>query len=571
MEIVARGPAESAGGCLHCWGVWAAMVSLLALCAPAWAQPSTASQAPSSAKPEAPQDPLGRTTPRGTLIGFLTSARKGESETAVQYLNTRLRGEAAARLANQLSVVLDRRLPARLERISDRPEGSLVFPTRPDQDLIGTISSGSGEVQIVVERVNRGKAGTVWLFARKTLDSIPGLYEEVNAVPVENIVPEFLVATRIADVPLYNWLAFFAGMPLFYWFATLLNRAARRLAGRLLRSLRKKADLPDPPFLPAPIRLLLLAGTIRWTLSKASLPLLGRQFWFSTANVITIAACVWLFIRLNGWAESRVRRRLVGRNLAGAFSFLHVARRAADLLAIFVGLLVGLRLFGVNISAALAGLGIGGIAVALAAQKTLENVIAGISLISDRAVSVGDFLRVDGAIGTVENIGLRSTRIRTLERTVLSVPNGQIANTTVENFTLRDKCWFHHSLGLRYETTASQLDSVVKAVRVLLRHHPVVEGDSVRVRFLRFGTSSLDVDVVAYVLARDWNHFLEVQEDLLLQVMDAVRVAGTKIALPSQATYLVTPPASNGASVEELVQALASDKKPADAMAPSQF
>jgi MscS family membrane protein len=404
------------------------------------------------------------------------------------------------------------------------------------------------------------------LFSRKTLDAIPDLYEEVNAVPVESIIPAFLVTTQIARIPLYAWLAL-VGLPLFYWLTILLDRTLRPLAGRLRRRLRKKPDLPDPKVLPAPIRLLLLAGSIRWMLSKTSLPLLARQLWSYTANVLIVAACVWLFILLHGWVEDYVRRRLESRNLTGAFSFLHLVRRTADVLAIFVGILVGLRLFGVNITAALAGLGLGGVAVALAAQKTLENVIAGISLIFDRAVNVGDTLSLNGTVGAVTDIGMRSTRIRTLDRTVLSIPNGQIANASLEILGIQDKFWLHHFLSLRYETSASQMRSFLDGFSALLTHHPLIESNSIRVRFLRFSPGSLDVEVFAYLFARDWNHFLEVQEQLLLQAMDMVQAAGTKLALPSQATYLVTPPASNGVSVESLVQALPPDQESAKATA----
>ena len=134
---------------------------------------------------------------------------------------------------------------------------------------------------------------------------------------------------------------------------------------------------------------------------------------------------------------------------------LRLVRRVADVLVVAAGGLVTLHYFGVDPTAALAGLGIGGIAVALAAQKTLENVIGGLSIIFDQAVRVGDFLKLGDTVGTVDSIGLRSTRIRTLDRTILSVPNGQIANVNIETLSARDKFWFHHFVGLRYETTSS--------------------------------------------------------------------------------------------------------------------
>ncbi len=144
-------------------------------------------------------------------------------------------------------------------------------------------------------------------------------------------------------------------------------------------------------------------------------------------------------------------------------------------------------------------LGVGGIAVALAAQKTLENVIAGASLIFDQALRVGDTLKMGEVFGTVDQIGLRSTRIRTLDRTIVSIPNGQIANATLETISARDKFWFHPVVTLRRDTTPDQLHDVVNGIRGMLGQDPSVDTESVRVRFFRLGAFSLDVEVVAYL------------------------------------------------------------------------
>jgi MscS family membrane protein len=207
-------------------------------------------------------------------------------------------------------------------------------------------------------------------------------------------------------------------------------------------------------------------------------------------------------------------------------------------LAIAVCCYVVLRYFGFDPTAALAGLGIGGIAVALAAQKTLENVIAGLSLIFDEAVRVGDALKFGETVGTVDYIGLRSTRIRTLDRTILSVPNGQIASAGIETLSARDKFWFHHVVCLRYETTADQMRSVIEGVRALLLAEASVDSDSVRVRFFRLGSFSLDIEVFAYLVAEDWPGFLTIQQDLLLRIMETIEAAGTAVAFPSQTLHI---------------------------------
>jgi len=193
-----------------------------------------------------------------------------------------------------------------------------------------------------------------------------------------------------------------------------------------------------------------------------------------------------------------------------------------------------LRYFGVDPTAALAGLGIGGIAVALAAQKTLENVIGGFSITFDKAVRIGDFVKLADTWGTVDSIGLRSTRIRTLDRTLLSVPNGQIANVTIETVSARDKFRFNHFVSLGYETSAAQVRTIVAAIQTRLLRHTLADDSSIRAQLVRLGPWSIDVEVFAYIFARDWPHFLEVQEELLLDVMDIIERTGARIAVPAQ-------------------------------------
>jgi MscS family membrane protein len=508
---------------------------LLLFCATAGAQRGIRNPAPVAATPPAPKDVFGRTTPRGTVLGFLLAARNGDNEAATEYLDTTLHGDAARVLAHQLFVVLDRGLPAGLSHLSDRPEGSLAFLIRPDEDLIGTIASDGGKVNIVVQRVNRENGVPIWVFSTRTLDAVPRLYEELNAAPG---IPKFLAETRIFQIALFEWLVMLVGMPLLYFCTVLLNRLLSPLAGSVIRRIRGRADLTDPEVVPAPARLLLLALIIRWGLSKLSLPLLAREFWSSAATVMAIAACVWILILLNGLFENRLRLRLARLKRSGAVSVLRLGRRTVDLVILFAGVLACLHFLGVDPTAVLAGVGVGGIAIALAAQKTLENVIGGISVVFDQTVRVGEMVKVGDKQGTVEEIGLRSTRIRTLDRTVVSVPNGQLANVTLENISIRDKFWFHHTVSLRYETSAVAVRAIIDGIEKLVVEIPRVDLDSVMVRFVRFEKSSLDVDIVAYLFSDNWSTFTDTQQHLLLDIMDVVEAAGARMAYPSQTLYL---------------------------------
>jgi MscS family membrane protein len=508
-----------------------------------WSLPAASA---TETKEEAPKDTLGRETPRGTVLGFLTADRRGNAQIAALYLNTPLRGENAEALAHQLAVVMDRGLPARITTLSDKPEGSVPDQFSPDEDLVGTVSTAEGNLDILVERVDRGKAGQVWLFSQKTLKSIPDAFKEFNTPPVESYLPKFLVDTRVATIPLFQLVAFFVGLPFLYFLTGVLRRILSPVAGALMRRVRRDNNLQNPQVLHPPVRLLLVALAIRWLLSKVSLSLLARQYWSIVALVLVILGCTWLLIRANSIAERFTLTRLQNR-ASGSAAVLRLVRRMVDGLILFVALLFTLHHFGVNPSAALTGLGVGGIAVALAAQKTLENVVGGVSIIADHAVHVGDTLKLGETVGTIESVGLRSTRIRTTDRTMVTIPNGQIANMSLETLSARDSFWFHPLVGLRYETTPDQIRAIVDGIGNLLREQPNVDLNSVRVILLRLGASSLDVDVSAYVLARDWNQFLETQQGLLLRIMEIVQQAGTGIAFPSQTMYLATDPSDKGA------------------------
>jgi len=387
------------------------------------------------------------------------------------------------------------------------------------------------------------------------------LYDEVNVVSIDRILPDFLITTRLAGIALFEWLAVLGGVPFLYFLTVLLSRLLNRFLSLLHRRFSRKSDVPNPYLLPNPVRLLLLALFIRWAISKVSLPLLARQFWSSTATIITIAASVWLLILVAGWGEEYVRRLLRNRSLTGSTSMLRLTRWVVDLLIICAGVFATLHYFGVNPTAALAGLGVGGLAVAFAAQKTLENIIGGVSLIFDQAVRVGDSMKVGESQGTVEDIGLRSIRIRTPDRTVVIVPNGQIANMTLENFSSRDKFWFHPIPALSYRTSSSQLCAVLEGIRGLLEASQHLDVASVRVRLLRFGPSSLDVEIFAYVLARDWNQFLKIQEFLLLRIMDCIESSGAQFAFPLQ-TNVAAASTSNDVSEPGPLKVLAPEEKP---------
>jgi MscS family membrane protein len=194
---------------------------------------------------------------------------------------------------------------------------------------------------------------------------------------------------------------------------------------------------------------------------------------------------------------------------------------------------------GIPVYGLVAGAGVGGLGIALAARSTLENFLGTLNLYADRPVRVGDFCRYgeEGTHGTIEEIGLRSTRIRGLDRTITTIPNAEFSNMHIINLTRRDRMLFRTILGLRYETTPDQLRLVLVKIREMLVAHPRVTMAPSRARAVGFGEYSLNVEIFAYVNTADWDDFLAVQEDLVLRLLDIVDDAGTAFAFPSRTLY----------------------------------
>jgi MscS family membrane protein len=253
------------------------------------------------------------------------------------------------------------------------------------------------------------------------------------------------------------------------------------------------------------------------------------------ALIIAVSWIAWRGIR---WSLSGMRNRALARGHAGSASLILLGERILKVLVILSGGLVVLGSLGFNMSTALAGLGIGGLAIGFGAQKTIENLFGGVSVLGDEVLRVGDVCRFVDRVGTVEDIGLRSTRVRTEERTLLAIPNGTIATMNLENLSRRDKILFKTNLGVRSETKPDHMRFVLAEIRRLLYSHPRIEEKTVRVRLTDIAGTSLTIEILSYVLTQDFNEFAAVREDLLLRIMDIMEDSGSGLAFPSQTLYL---------------------------------
>lgn len=495
---------------------------------------------PASSSSNTPVDPFGRATPSGTVLGFLQAAQSGDYSIAAQYLqmSAARRQSEGEQMATKLKFVMDRAFAGSLKHLSTQPEGTPQEGVPPGRQKLGTMSSGDVEVDLDLVRISDPNVGKIWLISSDTLTKVPELYDQAEARQVETRLPQWLVKHQLAGMPLWQWAALICALPLATGLAWLIlvlfDIPLRGWAAK-----RSQLELGDRwRSVSGPLWLLL--GTIvhRILARYVGMPLLQRHYYIQLTTVAIIIGANWILWRVIRWFLRRVRNRALAHGHGGTGSLMLLGERMVKALVCLMAIFFVLGSLGFNLTTALAGIGIGGLAIGFGAQKTIENLFGGVSILGDEVIRVGDVCRFGDRTGTVEDIGLRSTRVRTEDRTLLVIPNGTVATINVENFSRRDKILFKTMLGLRSETSPDHLRYVLSAIRRVFYSHARVDTKSVRVRLTELASTASNVEIVCYILTQDFNEFAAVREDLLLRIMDLVNESGTGLAFPSQTLYL---------------------------------
>jgi len=504
-------------------------------------------QIPSAApqQPPAPQqvtpDPLGRETPLGTVFGFIKAAQEENYQLALRYFQATSRRKPRQedeKLVHQLNMILNLRFGPFLNQISKDPAGRLDDGLPADKEKVGEINIGDTKFTLLLVRVSDKEGGKIWLISSETLAGVPDFYDLLGFPRLEAKLPRWLVDYRPWSMPLWQWIAIALLVPFAFglaWFFVLLARLCYRL---VMRQRNKPIEGARSLSAVGPVTLLAALYLHYRFVGLLGASLLYRQYYKLIVGAMLAFGLYWVIVRLTDFIVARIERGLAGRGKGSAHSLLVLGSRAFDALVFVAIALLVLRSWGVDVTTALAGIGIGGIALGLGAQKTFENLFGGVSVISDNVLRVGDVCKVGNQLGRVEDIGLRSTQIRTLDRTLVSIPNGTTATANLENYSKRDKILFKQIVGLRRETSADQLRYVLAEVRRLLYEHSKVESATAQVRLVHFADASLNIEVFAYVCTTEAEQFLATQEDLLLRILDIVEKSGTQLAIAAQTVYL---------------------------------
>ncbi len=489
-----------------------------------------------------PPDSLGRSTPRGTVEGFLRAAATEDYEKAVLYLNIdpKIKKEAdRARLAQSLQNIIEKNgsiYP--YSRISNEREGRKEDNLGAGLNRVGEATINDKTFDIILEQVTDKDGAAIWLFSSQTIQNVPVETAEVKEkTPIEKFFPSYLLEKHWGAIPVADWLAVLILIVAAYFIAGFVTRFLVFFIPLVWRKAREEAAAGIIKSFVRPIQLYLGVWFFVVASRQIGISILIRQRLSDLTILVGLTAILLLLWELLDFITTLSERRLRMRGNHSGVSALLFLKRAAKVALVVLGILVLLDTFGFNVTTWLTALGIGGIALALGTQKTVENLVGSVTIIADHPIRVGDFCKAGDVSGTVEQIGMRTTQIRTGERTIVSIPNGELSSTKIENFAPRDKFLFSPTLGLRYETTTDQIRYLLVELKAVLTAHPKMDPNAARVRFVALAADALKIEIFSYILAKDFDEFLEIKEELLLKIMEVVEASGTGFAFPSQTLY----------------------------------
>ena len=447
------------------------------------------------------------------------------------------RAKDGALLAVQLKQVLDARgLYVPVTDLPDEPD-----PVDAEGEPIQRIVPVERFPTASLEKAADGR----WLWSRATMEAVPGLYKETFqglGTWVQAKLPPSFTTARFLGVALWQPIYLLLLLGIAGLLSLLVNLLLQDRARRIMKRFGLAFDQELFDRTRQPVRLILIGGVLLWGLPDMRLGIQSSVAALFAARVMVSIGVVLIGLRWLDFGGKIFLQRAAATESRIDDQVVPLVIRLAKIAVTVLGLVFVLHNVGIDVGSIVAGLGIGGIALALGAQQTLANLFGGVTLFLDRPFHVGDWVVVGGDIeGTVEEIGFRSTRIRTFYSSVITVPNQLVANTRIDNMAERQYRRLKITVGLTYDTPAELLQAFVEGVRAILTAHPAVRKDYFEVHFRDFSASSLDVMVYSFLEVPDWHKELVARSEVLLQIKILAETLGVSFAFPTQSLWLEKP------------------------------
>jgi MscS family membrane protein len=493
---------------------------------------------PQKIKPSGPADEFNRGVPRSSLKGYLKAARDGDFERAANYLDLRylpgrMDKSQGPQLARQLKIALDKVLWFDLDMISAHPAGFSDDGLPANRDIIGRIKTPNKTVDILMQRIPRGDGVYIWKIANQTVSEIPHLYKYFGYGPFEETISKIFPDAQFLGWQIWQWVLWLINFALSFLLALLITWMVNLLVGRKDTAMRRQIKR----FVAWPVRFLLWLLLEQVGLSFIGLSMTVRNI-FRFDPVLPFVM-TWTAVRLVDlivfWWGERLRRSA----REDAIVLLRPARTAIRVTLVIVAVLFWLDNIGLKVSTLLAGLGVGGLAVALAAQDTLKNLLGSIMILLDKPYKVGQRIVVKGHDGIVEEIGLRSTRIRLLTGHQTTIPNEEMAKIDIENIGLRPHIRRLTNIGITYDTPPEKIEKAVAIILKILDNHEGMDPEyPPRAYFNEYNPYSLNILVLYWYHPADYWGYMKFSQGVNLQIAREFQKEGIKFAFPTTTTYL---------------------------------
>lgn len=498
----------------------------------------TTSVAPATQTSAPPTDPLGRSNPRSMIREFIRAVDRNDYLSAARYMQlSREQQPQAELLARDIHELMNCCFDQPLAAISDADTGALDDGLPLDQERIGPLKIGDHRADIILVHVSRPD-GSVWLISSMTLEQVPALHQFITESRVERLMPRVLQEHSFVGVSLAHWIAWLISLLLPIPCFMLLIRGFILLIPISIRDNDKRTFLVGfTEKIKWPLILIFSILVHLFSLRRLGFPLHFRIISWRVGAIVLILLTTSVLRRSATLFFDRTRLKLLRVDRTNSASMVLLGERLFKVLLTIAAIFAALTVAGVDTKTALTGLGIGGIAVAFGAQKTIENLLGGILLISDKAIAVGDFCAISGRMGTIEDITLRSVRMRTIEQTLLLIPAGSLSQENIENFRSRTKMPLTLTIRLQYSATEAQISKIRDEIYKLLTEDVRVEASSARVNLTDFGQWAIELQIWTYLLTSDIQKFNAIRQDILKRIAQTVEGAGCRFALPSQTIY----------------------------------
>lgn len=493
-----------------------------------------------------PYDEYNRSTPRSSLIALALAIREDDYERALNYLDLRnlpfsleeeeINGQD---LVRKLAIVAKRAMNIDIEDLSEDPLGHKDDNLPSYRDRVTTLKTKEGPVDILMQRVPRGDGVFVWKISNATVAMIPALDAEFGYGVIGNRLSQIFPHHVVFGFEVWQIVMLLCLLIIGYAIAFVITFVIVKILQLNQRFNKERLQ----KFVVGPVRLLIMVLFFRATFDMIAPTLVARALF--EAKTLLIIAIVWVMLGVVDVIIARFADRMMKNGQQDAVVLLRPAATGIKLIIIMIAIVSWMDNLGYEVTTILAGLGVGGVAVALAAQKSLENLIGSITIYTSQPIHVGDFCKFGETLGTVEEIGLRATQLRTLGRTVVHIPNALFASGAIENLTQRDKILYRTRLRLSYHDTPEQVRQVLTKIRELIDQHEFIDEENSRVRFLEFGEYAQELELFVYIRTMDFAEYLKQVEDVNLRISDAIESAGAHLTVPVKNINLNQPSESS--------------------------